>query len=216
MKNTKLYLWAGCLILLTFSFSAFLNAGNGIVLTTSFDEGIQDNNRDGMGDKFEGQNATSIRVGEFLTDTNDQRDWVGFSFDKNAQKTITESPLILLDLSLLGKSSVVGYNANIVGLSNRTSVKPKLSDYMAPGLLVSSNAFTTSSLPGRYEFDVTSFVKGEVNASSNNVVNFRVEIPSGLPNFDGKRNSYILGTSSSSNVLDRPMLTIMGTSSNGF
>jgi hypothetical protein len=169
---------------------------------------IFDYNGDNLGDLPRSSGSSIQIVGENGTDGFEHRAFFPFSLTGDQRAAIANAQSITLDLQLFRATNVAGFQVDIYGLPDRIGVAPVASDFEAAASLLIQGAMVGESLPGRFSFAVTDFVKTEAARNSTSVILFRLQISPDVPNGDGLFNQYIFVSGNSTTTTWRPTLTV--------
>ncbi|HTJ77411.1 MAG TPA: hypothetical protein VL357_00280 [Rariglobus sp.] len=128
-----------------------------------------------------------LNIGESGVDNNNSRSYISFSV-----KNVHGCTSAVLYVYLSGNANMAGYTVDLYGYANRgATVAAQNGDYSG-GSVITSAVITASTSAGWIALDVTSFATQQLNAG-NTALAFKFQVhESGLPQLDGKQNTFAL------------------------
>ncbi len=172
-----------------------------VPVVTGYDGYPIDQNGDEGGDvKILGSKVNDLPVGETGNDTNEARVWLPFVLSETEREAALEpGTSITLQIFLSGKSAVHGLTASIHGAGYRSAYRVNQSDYATLTKELIPYALNEKTATGILTYDVTAFVQEEAARPNTAGIGFgfliRLEDENALPNSDGQRNAFLIGSS---------------------
>ena len=164
-----------------------------------------DNNGDEAGDvKIIGSKVNALPIGETGVDSNEARVWLPFVLSEvEKAAALEEGATTTLSIYLEELSAADGLQVSIHGAGYRNSYRVNQRDYATLTKELVPAAITQDSPMGQHIFDVTEFVREEAARPDGAGVGFgfllRVENETELPNADGHKNAFLIGSSNRDN-----------------
>lgn len=181
--------------------SAILDARIELAVVNAYDGYAIDQNGDESGDvKIIGSKINDMPIGESTADSTEARVWLPFRLSEtDKQYTLQAGVSATLVINLTDKQNAADMSVSIHGAGYRSAIRVNQSDYATLSKELVPNAINENTPIGELSFDVTDFIKEEAARPDADGIGLgfllRVEDETVLPNTDGLKNAFFIGSS---------------------